>query len=46
MSLIKNQIEESFTIHSFGFGADHDPALMNKISNIKDGNFYYVEKID
>ncbi|KAL4512657.1 hypothetical protein ABPG72_020494, partial [Tetrahymena utriculariae] len=38
--------EESFTIHSFGFGSDHDGPLMQKIDQIKDGSFYYVEKSD
>lgn len=37
---------ECFTIHSFGFGADHDGPMMNKICSLKDGNFYYVEKLD
>lgn len=48
---VKNSIErhlpnECFTIHSFGFGNDHDAPLMNSICSLKDGNFYYVEKID
>ncbi|KAL4509553.1 hypothetical protein ABPG73_022769 [Tetrahymena malaccensis] len=38
--------DESFTIHSFGFGNDHDGPLMQKIAQIKDGSFYYVEKTD
>ncbi|EAR80639.2 von willebrand factor type A domain protein (macronuclear) [Tetrahymena thermophila SB210] len=38
--------EESFTIHSFGFGNDHDGPLMQKIAQIKDGSFYFVEKND
>ena len=37
---------DTFTINSFGFGNDHDPELMNKISQYKDGNFYFVEKLD
>lgn len=36
----------AYTINSFGFGADHDPKLMNEIGEKKDGSFYYVEKID
>lgn len=38
--------DECFTIHSFGFGTDHDGPMMNKVCSLKDGNFYYVEKID
>ncbi|EGR34145.1 von willebrand factor type A domain protein [Ichthyophthirius multifiliis] len=45
-SLQKHLPDEILTIHSFGFGSDHDPELMNKICAMKDGNFYYVEKID
>ncbi|EAR87778.2 von willebrand factor type A (vWA) domain was originally protein (macronuclear) [Tetrahymena thermophila SB210] len=37
---------ECFSIHSFGFGSDHDGPLMNRICQLKDGNFYYVEKIN
>ncbi|KAL4486848.1 hypothetical protein ABPG72_009612 [Tetrahymena utriculariae] len=36
--------EECFTIHSFGFGNDHDGPLMQSIAQIKDGSFYYVER--
>lgn len=45
-SLIGCGLQDSFTIHSFGFGSDHDPVLMNEIAKIKDGSFYFVEKID
>lgn len=33
------------TIHSFGFGKDHDPELMNEIASMKDGNFYFIEDL-
>jgi hypothetical protein len=35
-----------FSVHTFGFGADHDPELMSSISNLRSGNFYYIEKLD
>jgi hypothetical protein len=35
-----------YTISSFGYGNDHDPELMNNISKLKDGKFYFVEKLD
>lgn len=38
--------DNPYTINSFGFGAGHDPVLMNEICKFKDGNFYYVENID
>ena len=36
------KFEETLTIHSFGFGDDHDPVLMDDIAKLNDGNFYYV----
>jgi len=45
-SIRKHLPDESFTIHSFGFGSDHDAPMMNKICALKDGSFYYVEKIN
>lgn len=32
-----------YTLHSFGFGADHDEDLMTKLSQLKDGTFYFVK---
>ena len=40
------QIEDNFTINTFGFGNDHDPKLMTSISKLKDGNFYFIEQLD
>lgn len=34
-----------FTLHSFGFGNDHDEDLMTKICEIKDGNFYFIKEL-
>lgn len=45
-TLVSMNLNETFTINTFGFGADHDPILMNGISKLKDGTFYYVEKLD
>jgi len=33
----------SFTLHTFGYGQDHDPKTMNKLANIRDGSFFLVE---
>lgn len=35
----------SFTLHTFGFGDDHDPKIMNRLANLRDGSFYYVEEL-
>eukprot|EP01016_Furgasonia_blochmanni_P008563 TRINITY_DN13496_c0_g1_i12.p1 TRINITY_DN13496_c0_g1~~TRINITY_DN13496_c0_g1_i12.p1 ORF type:complete len:576 (+),score=80.06 TRINITY_DN13496_c0_g1_i12:90-1730(+) len=36
----------AFTISTFGYGNDHDSAMMSNISKLKTGKFYYIEKID
>ena len=33
----------SFTLNTFGYGNDHDPKIMNKLANLRDGSFFYVE---
>jgi hypothetical protein len=33
-----------FTLHTFGYGNDHDPKIMNTLATIRDGSFYYVEE--
>ena len=33
----------SFTLNTFGYGNDHDAAIMNKLANLRDGSFFYVE---
>ena len=35
-----------FTINTFGYGTDYDPKLMSFISNLKDGNFYFIERLN
>jgi hypothetical protein len=41
----KSLNEKTFTIHSFGFGSDHDPKLMSEIANLRDGNFYFIQDL-
>lgn len=36
----------SYTIHSFGYGADHDATTLSVIAELKNGGFYYVEKFE
>jgi len=45
-SLNYYETPENVTIHTFGFGNDHDPLLMNDIANLRDGSFYFIEKLD
>jgi Mg-chelatase subunit ChlD len=39
-------LSTNFTIQCFGFGKNHDEDLLNNISNIKDGSFYFIDKLD
>ena len=34
----------SFTLHTFGYGDDHDAKIMNKLANLIDGSFFYVKE--
>lgn len=34
------------TVHSFGFGADHDAAMMSGIAEAGGGSFVFIEKFD
>ena len=36
-------MDDTYTIHTFGFGKDHDSKLMTDIARLKNGNFYYIE---
>ncbi len=42
---LTDKSNEIYTIHSFGFGQDHDSNMMSSIARLKDGNFYFVDKI-
>ena len=33
----------SFTLNTFGYGNDHDAKNMNKLANLRDGSFFYVD---
>ena len=33
----------SFTLNTFGYGDNHDAKIMNKLANIRDGSFFYVD---
>jgi hypothetical protein len=41
-----NLAATTFTIDCFGFGRDHDEDLLVNISKLKDGNFYFIDKLD
>ncbi len=39
-------INRTYSIHTFGYGKDHDPVLMTNIADMGDGNFYFIDKLD
>lgn len=45
-SLVNYNVPDDITINTFGFGNNHDPQLMNDIADQRDGNFYFIEKLD
>merc|ERR1711998_81640 len=36
----------SFSVHTFGFGADHDASMLQGIASNADGMYYFVENTD
>lgn len=43
---ITRDMKIPFTLHTFGYGNDHDPKSMNRLANLRDGSFYYVEEMN
>ena len=43
---IKLLKSSAFSVHTFGYGSDHDPKLMKNIADLRDGNFFFIEKYD
>lgn len=38
--------KSAFSVHTFGYGSDHDPKLMKNIADVRDGNFFFIEKYE
>ena len=32
-----------FTLNTFGYGSDHDPKIMKRLANLRDGSFFFVD---
>jgi len=45
-SIDELNMKDNFTMHTFGYGNDHDPKLMTGIADLADGNFYFVEELN
>lgn len=41
----RNKELDVFSIHSFGFGTDHDEELMTNICQMRDGTFYFIKEL-
>ena len=41
---LTKKLDLGFTLHTFGYGKDHDPKIMNTLAAVRDGGFYYVEE--
>ncbi|KAM3144393.1 hypothetical protein pb186bvf_003557 [Paramecium bursaria] len=41
-----NQLDFPITLHTFGFGKDHDPKLLTFLASLRNGNFYFVDRLD
>jgi len=39
-------VGQTYTMHTYGYGSDHDPKLMADIADLKDGNFYFIDELD
>ena len=35
----------TFTLHTFGYGADHDETLMENIAKVKNGGFFFIQRL-
>lgn len=44
--IAKYPISKDYSIHTFGYGSDHDSELLNSISDIKNGGFYYIQQFE
>ena len=42
----KKGFDDNFTLHTFGYGNDHDSNLMTLLAVLADGNFYFIQKLD
>jgi Mg-chelatase subunit ChlD len=45
--VLANMIRETgITLHTFGYGSDHDSGLLRALSNAGSGSYYFVEGVD
>lgn len=39
-------LNQEFAIHTFGYGEDHDPKVMDEIATLKQGSFSFIKNIE
>ncbi|KAH9128630.1 hypothetical protein AeMF1_001248 [Aphanomyces euteiches] len=44
--LVKCMLDSQVSIHTFGYGSDHDAALLGQIADIGRGSYYFVQNVD
>ncbi len=42
----QHHIRNSYTINTFGYGSDHDAIMLDDIAKLKDGSFYFIDKLE
>jgi len=42
----KKEKKQQFTVHTFGYGNDHDANIMNQIAKLGNGDFYFVNDLE
>jgi Mg-chelatase subunit ChlD len=43
--IAQGNIDFDYTINSFGYGSDHDPLTLSTLSQMKNGNFYFINEL-
>ncbi len=44
-SIINNNVKATVSVHTFGFGTDHDATMLRQISEAASGMYYYIQKV-
>jgi Mg-chelatase subunit ChlD len=42
----ENKITYTFSLNTFSYGSDHDPVLMSGLAQLRDGGFYFIDKLE
>jgi uncharacterized protein YegL len=42
----EGKVKSNYTINTFGYGQDHDPKMMSALARLRDGAFYFIDKLN